>query len=136
MLRSRVEELDRRVRESELFPRIRDAEVEMALNEKTFIKRQIARKKQREIKAKGEISNIPKLPPITDTKEFFSTHVLNKDPSAAAYMPFNEVFFPRLFNPVTEKAPPHSIDELWMLGFQHEALRPKELVVHKSIEFK
>jgi uncharacterized protein YlzI (FlbEa/FlbD family) len=126
MLKSRVEEVNRRIRESEKFPRIRDAEREMAQSESRFIKRQVKRKKKRELQAKGEVSNIPKLPPVGDFQDFFSGHVLNRDPQCSKFMPFDEVYFPNMFNPQIISAPPHSIDHLWLLGFRHEAIKPKK----------
>ncbi len=130
MLKSRVEEVNRRIRESERFPRIRDAEREMADSESHFIKRQVKRAKKLELLRKGEVSNIPKLPVLGETQQFFSGHVLNRDPLCSKYMPFDEVFFPKMFNATTSSAPPHTIDQLWLLGFQHEASRPK----NKSLE--
>lgn len=132
MLKSRVEEVNRRIRESERFPRIRDTEREMAESESRFIKRHVKRQKKRDSQLKGAVPNIPKLPPIGDTLDFFSGHVLNRDPLCSKYMPFDEVFFPKMFNPLTRSAPPHTIDQLWLLGFQHEASRPKEKSLEQS----
>ena len=97
MLKSRVEEVNRRIRESERFPRIRDAERVMAESESHFIKRKVKRTKKREFQMKGEIPNVPKLPLIEENQDFFTGHVLNRDPLCSKYMPFDEVFFPKMF---------------------------------------
>ena len=43
---------------------------------------------------------LPDAPPPkkTHAKEYFTGFVLNKDPKASAYMPFDSVYFPKLFD--------------------------------------
>jgi hypothetical protein len=148
----RVKEIDQIIRTSEIFPRIRDAEREMYENEEKFRKRQEKKKKKREKLLKSDpainsdILRQQALPHLIIKKngksedqpvaDYFNSFVLNRDPSCSKYMPFNEIHFPKLFNTHhIDVANPHSIDMIWMLGFQHEALR-KEIPVVKKREFK
>ena len=130
-MKERARTLDQRVKESELFPRIRDAEIEMQRSEEKYIKRTLKKAKQREI-ALLQRSNIPKLPPMTGPQQdLFTGHVLNRDPSCSQYMPFVEEFFPKLFDPTISSGPPHTIENLWMLGFQHYAIQQQNKVKPK-----
>lgn len=146
-LRRRALEINQIIRESEIFPRIRDAEKAMIEDEKKFIKRREKKKKKREKLLKEQqfgLNHQPKedpnkLPPVANpfkkdapkspVKDYFSGFVLNRDPNCSKYMPFNEVFFPNLYNPPPDCNNPHSIDMIWMLGFQHDALK-------KSVDVK
>lgn len=155
-VRRRAKEMNQNIRNSEVFPRIRDTERLMIEDEILFRKRRERKKKKQENLFKEKENGYQQyqeknkkrldsnhLPPITkktaksnDTNttspaksDYFSSFVLNRDPNCSQYMPFNEVFYPNLFNPSIDRNNPHSIDMVWMLGFQHDAL-------HKSIEVK
>lgn len=149
-LTRRALEIDQIIRQSEVFPRIRDAEKAMMEDETKFRKRREKKKKRREKLAQQQrtgtkinpIESNNFLPPIkTDTEEripqldYFTGHVLNKDPACSQYMPFNEVFFPKLFNLPPDTNNSHSIDLVWMLGFQHDAAHVSEVQKVKK-EFK
>lgn len=160
-VRRRAKEMNQNIRNSEVFPRIRDTERLMIEDEILFRKRRERKKKKQENLLKEQENGIDHsqyqeknkkrldsthLPPITKKtvksdrngnnntispmkSDYFSSYVLNRDPNCSQYMPFNEVFYPNLFNPLIDSNNPHSIDLVWMLGFQHDAL-------HKSIEVK
>jgi hypothetical protein len=117
--------LDERVRQSELFPRIRDAEREMVQNEADFQKKREQQKKRREKQHSLDLKALAMKESAQATQEthYFTGFVLNKDPSCSQYMPFDEIFFPKLFNKVTQKTPPEAIDSLWMLGFEDHIQR-------------
>ena len=130
----RVQTLNQRVRHSELFPRIRDAELQMKKNdddfhkmiaEKNFLKkhRKMLKLQEEAQRRKGLLLPKPTPKVISPTKQYFSAFVLNKDPSSSAYMPFDTVYYPKLFDEQTKRQPPHSIDSVWMLGFQDLAIR-------------
>mmetsp|Transcript_3778 Transcript_3778/g.4155 ORF Transcript_3778/g.4155 Transcript_3778/m.4155 type:complete len:169 (+) Transcript_3778:97-603(+) len=159
-VRRRAKEMNQNIRNSEVFPRIRDTERLMIEDEILFRKRRERKKKKQENLLKEKENGYQPyqeknkkrldsthLPPITKKaaksndinnnnnttspakSDYFSSFVLNRDPNCSQYMPFNEVFYPNLFNPLIDSNNPHSIDMVWMLGFQHDAL-------HKSIEVK
>ena len=131
-MKQRAKTLDERVKTSELFPRIRDAELQMQISEEKYIKRTLKKAKQREI-ALLHRSNVPKLPPVSGPKQdLFTGHVLNKDPSCSKYMLFDEIFFPKLFDPTISAGPPHTIDNIWMLGFQHYAIQQQNKVKQRA----
>lgn len=117
-MKERAISLGDRVRESELFPRIRDAEREMYINDDNFLKRMEKKKKKRELR-KHCTNNKPLFPRIKKD-DLFACHVLNKDPKCSGYMPFDKVFFPKLFSNSIDVSNPHSIDSYWTLGAQHE----------------
>jgi hypothetical protein len=63
---------------------------------------------------------------LSDQAGFFTGHVLNRDRELAKYMPYNEVFYPTLFE--DEKLPPEFIENgLWMSGFLDRAARDNDL---------
>jgi hypothetical protein len=131
--------LDERVRKSELFPRIRDAERAMEENEANFQKRRLEQRKRRERQHKLDLKAlaIQEKPAIVQETNYFTGFVLNKDPSCSKYMPFDEVFFPKLFNETTKKTHPESINSLWMLGFEDHTQRelaPKPQFVQAAAE--
>jgi hypothetical protein len=125
-MKSRAETLTRRVRESELFPRIRDVEQAMLEDEKKFMERRLKRKKKRK-KLQDKKVELPsifdKWIPKDDEGEnqlnFFSKFIVNSDPSNSKYMPFDEVYYPSIFNEDVRNCPPHAIDNIWMLAFEH-----------------
>lgn len=130
----RVLSLDERIRKSELFPRIRDAEANMIKNEQEFQKKRQLQKKRNELKHKMDLKAVALADdhhsPVKQENHYFTGFVLNKDPSCSRYMPFDEVFFPKLFNKATKRAPPETINGLWMLGFEdhvYRSLQPKEV---------
>mmetsp|Transcript_17379 Transcript_17379/g.29368 ORF Transcript_17379/g.29368 Transcript_17379/m.29368 type:complete len:181 (+) Transcript_17379:119-661(+) len=137
----RVLSLDERVRTSELFPRIRDAEKGMLENELAFQKKRerhrkrLERQKKKDLKKDAEEADEQTLPSEPST-HYFTGFVLNKDPSASKYMPFDEIFFPKLFNKTTAEAPPDAINSLWMLGFEDHCQRnavPNTAIQHTEM---
>lgn len=138
----RVLSLDERVRKSELFPRIRDAEQRMLQNEIDFQRRRELERKQRERRQKVDVKSLAlqdNRSPVKQRTHFFTGFVLNKDPAVSKYMPFDEIYFPKLFNKTTASAPPESIDSVWMLGFEDHIQRerqPKEKVVQTGGDMK
>ena len=128
----RIHSVDERIRNSELFPRIRDAELEMKRNEAEFlakIKLKNSRlKAEKHKKSKQTVKIVVnkspekiKVPPIQ--KQYFTGFVLNKDPLCSKYMPFDEVYFPKLFNAADAYTGPESINNLWLLGFEDLSTR-------------
>ncbi len=59
-------------------------------------------------------------------KQYFTGFVLNKDPLCSKYMPFDEVYFPKLFNGANADVGAETIENLWMLGFE-------DLVTRKTV---
>jgi hypothetical protein len=133
----RIATINDRVRSSETFPRIRDAEKEMIENEKKFrIKienREKRRKKKRELerlmllkKAMPQDNKIlPSLKPKEEIqqKQYFTKFILNRDPQSSKYLLFDEVFYPKLFDKEISDVPPEMIDRVWLIGFQDLATR-------------
>jgi hypothetical protein len=137
----RIQTLDARIRASEVFPRIRDAEEAMKRNEKEFfeklkLKESKLRRKKEKLKKKQVIiavnPTIQKIKELTPQKQYFTGFVLNKDPHCSQYMPFDEVYFPKLFNGTNAKTTPETIDNLWMLGFEDFATRKTEAQKQKA----
>jgi hypothetical protein len=138
----RILTVSERVRSSELFPRIRDAELGMIKYNKDLLER-IEDKKLRKIKKKEEKERLRHLPPhqippkkvvtYVPPKSYFTSFVLDRDPRARKYMPFDTVYFPKLFDEDISAVPPESIDKLWMFGFQDLALEEnKEKLAKKK----
>lgn len=128
---SRALTLDERVRASGLFPRIRDAEAEMVKNELDFQRKRDQERKKREklrkldlkmLAMKGDATSSP----VKPENHYFTGFALNKDPSCSQYMPYDEVFFPKLFNKATQGSPPETLQSLWMLGFEDHIYRSKQ----------
>ena len=128
----RIQTLDTRIKNSETFPRIRDAEEEMRRNEMAFLNKLKLKhsKKKRDLhNSKKKKVNIVVNPTIKKEKaplpqkQYFTGFVLNKDPLCSKYMPFDEVYFPKLFNESEAAVGPQTIDSLWMLGFEDLAKR-------------
>jgi hypothetical protein len=131
--------LDERVRKSELFPRIRGAENEMKQNELNFREKRDQQRKRRERQHKLDLKAVAaqERSSIVQENHYFTGFVLNNDPSVSKYMPFDEVYFPKLFNNSTRKAPPETINSLWMLGFEdhiQRGMQPKAQFVQKTAE--
>lgn len=129
--------LDSKVRESEIFPRIRDAEKLMRENEIKMkdkydpdpIKVGKSKiKKQKKIKTKIEDLGPFKPKKELDTTSFFSTFVINDDPEVAKFIEFSEIQFPNMYNPNVKNLDPGSIDKLWMSGFLDRAERDKDII--------
>ena len=127
----RILQIDQKIRESELFPRIRDAEREMIRNEKEFQKKRKTLLIQQNIKNNTSIQDMLKknqekiimlkkknvLLPLIEPSNCFTMFSLNHDPKNID--PSFDVFYPRLFNDdhTIIKARPDSIETFWMLGF-------------------
>lgn len=133
----RIYTVNDRIRGSERFPRIRDAERDMATNEAEFRHRLESKKKKKAKEAalklesnkkKRDAVNLDYYKKVVEPtpEELFTKFTLTKDPKSSQYMTYSEVFFPKLFDPSTAAAPPESIDRLWMLGFQDEAIRKQK----------
>ena len=106
-----IAQVDSRIRASEKFPRIRDAEAKINRNKDTSEK---VSKKRSKNKAEEKTDSLRSL-------DFFSKYTINKDTSCSKYMPFDEVIYPKVFNPVD--IPVAAIDHLWMAGFLDKASR-------------
>lgn len=140
-MKQRAANIDQIIRQSERFPRIRDAEREMAENEEAFLKRREKKRKQAERLQRQQALALPEIKSLhskqTPAKQddYFSSFVINSDPSVAKYMLFNEVHYPKLFSPISSKAP-HTIDSLWMLGFAHESTKPQQTFAKPTLTTK
>lgn len=136
-MRSAVLTINDRVRGSELFPRIRDAEKEMKDKEKDLLQKIESAKKLKKKKLeafknrhKEEIIITKPWAPKEvlspeSAKQYFTGFVLDKDPQSSKYMPFDTVYFPKLFDKDTASMTADSIDRLWLIGFQ-------DLAIHES----
>ena len=131
----RIQTVDARIRNSELFPRIRDAELAMKKNEEDFqakLKAKESLKKKKKMKKnKKEVVIVVNATPkkekeIVPQKQYFTGFVLNKDPLCSKYMPFDEVYFPKLFNRADADTGANTIENLWMLGFEDLVTRKTE----------
>ena len=133
-MRPAVLTVNDRIRTSELFPRIRDAEKEMKEKEKELLEKiekakKLKKKKLEAFKNRHKEEIIitkpwaPKevLSPES-AKQYFTSFVLDKDPQSSKYMPFDKVYFPKLFDKDTAAMSAQSIDRLWLLGFQDLAI--------------
>eukprot|EP01039_Chlorochromonas_danica_P007078 gene7077-7828_t len=115
--------LNTRIRESELFPRIRDAEAAMVKEEIAYQQR-LRNKDLRRRQSNNQTATVKRsvhspIKPAIVANEYFSSHILNRDPQCSKYMPFDVVYFPRLFNQNDATYAPDSIDQIWMQAFQH-----------------
>jgi hypothetical protein len=135
-MKQRAADIDQRVRQSERFPRIRDAELEMAVNEAAFLKRREDKKKAAEKLKRLKAFQLPDFRPdavkpvVVKQEDYFTGFVINNDADSAKYMDFNEIFYPKLFNPSSSKAP-HSIDSVWMLALAHESHNANKVKLKK-----
>jgi len=121
----RILQIDQKIRESELFPRIRDAELEMIRNEKAFQRKRKKFLLQQKIKNNTSTQDMIKkqekksvsLPLISPPSNCFTMFSLNHDPKNKD--PMFDVFYPKLFNDdhTIIKVRPDSIETFWMLGF-------------------
>jgi hypothetical protein len=69
-----------------------------------------------------------------DEMGVFNTFVLNKDPDCSAYMPYNDVSYPRLQNEKREKQAFAELESLWMVGFLHHNKKTKSEEVAKDLQ--
>lgn len=105
----------------------------MKRNEAEFLEkmRLKASRKLKERQERGKkkvvivVNASPEKEKIIVQKQYFTSYVLNKDPSCSKYMPFDEVYFPKLFNEKNAVVGPESIDNMWLLGFQDMETRKK-----------
>ena len=117
-MKARFSQVDSNIRTSELFPRIRDAELEMKIYDKQLMSRlrgEVTKKKKKESKHDEEPAE----------KSLFASFMLDKDPRSAQYMPYDRVFFPKL--PDMNKTDniafvPDVMDNFWILGFQDSSM--------------
>lgn len=112
--------LDQRIKDSQLFPRIRDAEKEIKDNEYNFFEK--VRIKKDKVRRRKEGLLITHQNNVVQ-QQYFSSHVLNKDPAASKYLPYDEVYFPKLFDETTKNIEPEGIDTLWILALKDLELR-------------
>ena len=123
MLPTINQSLPSRVRSSERFPRIAEAE-ERLKKEAKKQKRARQRLKQKELKGEYYESDIDV---IDGQASMFTSHVLNTDPELAKFMPFNEVVYPKLFEKKDASGDPSAIlDKMWVSGFIDRAQRDRE----------
>ena len=120
----RIYTVDKRIVESESFFRIEEAEARAAAS-RDALERRIAAKLRRREKSKKEGSgSSPEkmgLLPEVVPPQFFSAHVLTKDPEAAKYLDYTEVVFPKPYNVLAGSemgtVQPDFIDKVWISGF-------------------
>ena len=154
---SGTQNVEERVRNSELFPRIRDAEVKAKANSKELkaqydeyeamkmekmvfdpeTERKKRTKKEKEDKKKNHNIKKKKDSSINTSHrgdEYFSTIVMNTDPEMKKYVDYSELHYPKLFGS-SMNLPPGSIDTVWMSGFLDRAQRDgAELVKKKAAQ--
>lgn len=133
MLPSINQTLHSRVRSSERFPRIAEAEERL----KREIKKQKCNKhRERKKQMKGEFyeNDIDK---SSGQMSMFTSHVLNSDPELAKFMPFNEVVYPKLFKEQNEEADPTAVlDKMWVAGFIDRAHRDEKYEFYRAANRK
>lgn len=138
----RIETVNDRIRNSETFPRIRDAENSMKEFSSQWRLLKQYRANNTSKYAQRELPLIPKSefsPPrisldCEDPKqEYFNTFTLNTDKKCAKYMPFNKIHFPKTFG--FEDMPPESLDKLWVAGFLDRAQRDADAVKRMQLRF-
>ena len=141
-----ISNLDQRIQDSEKFPRIIAAEAAMKANEQRLHKKYGVKKSKDGKKATGSRQPLYTDNPdvdaaaseVVDRPTLFQGYVLNKDVEVARHMPYNEVFYPKLFseNKVTTE---FFENGLWMAGFLDRATRAKDMnetLVKKKIKKK
>lgn len=135
------EELISRVRNSERYLRIYEAEEKM---KETIKKKKIQRKKLKEREKNGlnfipndddnshnnshsHSSNNNSNNKSNEEGSMFTSHVLNDDPEVAKFLLYNEVIYPKLFSKETTISDPkETLDKMWVSGFLDRAARDKE----------
>jgi hypothetical protein len=95
------------IRNSEDFPRIREAEHMVAKKKKPPPKSALYTEKADK--------NIP--------KPLFTSFILNEDPKVAKHMPFNEVVYPNIFNEEPVENPSATLDSYWVSGYVDRGIR-------------
>jgi hypothetical protein len=112
--------LDQRIRDSQLFPRIRDAQIEMKENERAFLEKlHLKKDRAKRLKAGTMVKRVEKVV----NEAYFSSHVLNKDPAASKYLPYDEVYFPKLFNETHGRTDPAGLDTVWIMALKDMEIR-------------
>jgi hypothetical protein len=130
----RIETVDDRIRASEKFPRIRDAELTTIKKKEQLRKKIEDRDYARKVAAEERAKNGNRTPPggspsekknIVEEdyieKDFFSYHVMNEDPEMSKYLDYDGLVFPKPYE--VTKLPPEFIDKLWVSGFMDRANR-------------
>lgn len=118
----RIYTVDKRIRESENFFRIKEAEARIVAGRKSLEDRIAATKKRKEKNKKLGIleqEDSHMLPEVTPP-QFFSAHTLNTDPSLAKFVQYNELVFPKPYDVLDGtgiKLQPDFIDKMWVSGF-------------------
>lgn len=95
------------IRNSEDFPRIREAENKVAKKKKPPPKSSLYTEK--------EDANIP--------QPLFTSFILNEDPKVARHMPFNEVVYPNIHNGGEVEDPSATLDTYWVSGYIDRGIR-------------
>lgn len=124
-----IAKLDDRIRRSDSFFRINEAEKKMKENEDLLHKKYAVKQGKKKKKPNsGHAEIAQKNSDETTPNDFFSCFVLNKDPSAAKYMPYNEVLFPKITDEAAAVMPPDSLQNLWLTGFLDRAERDGKML--------
>ena len=97
-----------KIRNSEDFPRIREAENRVAKKKKKSPKSSLYTEE-------NEQKNIP--------KPLFTGYILNEDPKVAKHMPFNEVVYPNIYNDEVVEDPSATLESYWVSGFVDRGIR-------------
>lgn len=113
-----VDSLTDRVRASERFPRIRDVEKLMKEEEeRQFVERV-------RLAPKGKKKQFRSFQEEHSGADYFSSHVLNSDPSCAKYMDYNEVVYPMMDGKWgADLQPSETLERLWVSGFLDQVNR-------------
>ena len=115
----RIETVNQRIRESELFPRIRDAEAILKADEQ-----QKFRDRVRLAPAARQKTTTSFKEDFNEGNDYFSSHVLNSDSSSAKYMLYNEVVYPKMFQKWnTSVQSSEALERMWVSGFLDQVNR-------------
>jgi ribosomal protein L39E len=133
MLPSINQTLHSRVRSSERFPRVAEAEEKL---KREIRKQQNNRLRVRRKQMKGEFYE-SELDKTEGQMSMFTSHVLNTDPELAKFMPFNEVVYPKLFKEQEEEVDSTAVlDKMWVAGFIDRAQRDEKYEFYRAANKK
>jgi hypothetical protein len=132
----RVVPVEERVRASERFPRIRDAEAAMKSHEQVIARKarkQAAKLRRAEEARRERILNPPSQqlqqdsaygseePPMPDPDaqdNYFTSFTLTQDPDVLKYLPYGELHYPKMYHTSGDNAGLREyLDGVWMSGF-------------------